>query len=45
MYIQHTFKRKKALPRGVQLAGNYLEGVSMDSAVATGLAAADAVRA
>lgn len=36
---------KKALPRGVQLAGNYLEGVSMDSAVATGLAAADAVRA
>lgn len=35
---------KRALPHGVQLAGNYLEGVSMDSAVATGLAAADAVR-
>lgn len=34
---------RKALPAGVYLAGNYLEGVSVDSTVASGLAAADAV--
>jgi len=34
---------RQALPAGIQLAGNYLEGVSVDNVVASGFAAADAV--
>ncbi len=35
---------RAALPAGVHLAGNYLEGVSVDAVVASGFAAADSVR-
>lgn len=35
---------RAALPAGVQLAGNYLEGVSVDAVVTSGFAAADAAR-
>ena len=34
---------RAALPARVELAGNYLQGVSMDAAVATGLQAAEAI--